>query len=172
MQCASRAFFPTCLLSCTETFAWHTFASPRMFTCLVYVSTYCVSIAHLHQNKPFPLLYLGHAQIITLFTARSRIFLPAAILRLAWEQQTHFQSSLFSLRKREEEKRRPVMRLLFAGYTSRGIKLAASRADRLRSACSLAKVCKEEVHRYPLIYEITMTIELIFCILCCCMLIK
>ena len=64
------------------------------------------------------------------------------------------------------------MRLLFAGYTSRGIKLAASRADRLRSACSLAKVCKEEVHRYPLIYEITTTIELIFCILCCCMLIK
>ena len=32
---------------------------------LVYVSTYCVPIAHLRQNKPFPLLYLGHAQIIT-----------------------------------------------------------------------------------------------------------
>ena len=30
---------------------------------LVYVSTYCVPIAHLRQNKPFPLLYLGHAQI-------------------------------------------------------------------------------------------------------------
>ena len=30
----------------------------------VYVGTYCVPIAHLHQNKPFPLLYLGHAQII------------------------------------------------------------------------------------------------------------
>ena len=30
---------------------------------LVYVSTYCVPIAHLRQNKPFPLLYLGHVQI-------------------------------------------------------------------------------------------------------------
>ena len=30
---------------------------------LVYVSTYCVRVAHLRQNKPFPLLYLGHAQI-------------------------------------------------------------------------------------------------------------
>ena len=31
----------------------------------VYVSTNCVPIAHLRQNKPFPLLYLGHAQIKT-----------------------------------------------------------------------------------------------------------
>ena len=31
--------------------------------CLVYVSTYGVPIAHLRQNKPFLLLYLGHAQI-------------------------------------------------------------------------------------------------------------
>ena len=41
------------------------------------------------------------------------------ISRLACEQQTHFQSSLLSLRKiaeREGEKRRPEMRLLFAGY--------------------------------------------------------
>ena len=29
----------------------------------VCVSTYCVPIALLCQNKPFPLLYLGHAQI-------------------------------------------------------------------------------------------------------------
>ena len=29
---------------------------------LVYVSTYCVPIAHLRQNKPFRLHYLGHAQ--------------------------------------------------------------------------------------------------------------
>ena len=33
---------------------------------LVYVSTYCVPTAHLRQNKPFPLLYLGHAQIISM----------------------------------------------------------------------------------------------------------
>ena len=31
---------------------------------LVYVSTYCVPIAFLRQNKQFPLFYLGHAQII------------------------------------------------------------------------------------------------------------
>ena len=31
---------------------------------LVYVSMYCVPIALLCQNRPFPLLYLGHAQII------------------------------------------------------------------------------------------------------------
>ena len=32
---------------------------------LVYVSTYCEPIALLRQNKPFRILYLGHAQIIT-----------------------------------------------------------------------------------------------------------
>ena len=31
---------------------------------LVYVCTYCVPIALLRQNKPLPLLYLGHAQIM------------------------------------------------------------------------------------------------------------
>ena len=31
---------------------------------LVYVGTYCLPIALLRQNKPFRLLYLGHAQII------------------------------------------------------------------------------------------------------------
>ena len=51
-------------LTLYKTFAWQTFASLGLFTCLVYVSTYCVPIAHLRQNKPFPLLYLGHAQII------------------------------------------------------------------------------------------------------------
>ena len=33
------------------------------FYLLVYVSTYCVPIALLRQNKLFRLLYLGHAQI-------------------------------------------------------------------------------------------------------------
>ena len=33
---------------------------------LLYVNTYCVPIALLRQNKPFTLLYLGHAQIISL----------------------------------------------------------------------------------------------------------
>ena len=42
------------------------FASLRLFTSLVYVSTYCLPIAHLHQNKPFPLLYLGRVQIINI----------------------------------------------------------------------------------------------------------
>ena len=134
-----QSFLSYMPLTVYKTFAWQTFASLRLFTCLVYVSTYCVPIAHLRQNKPFPLLYLGYAQMITLFTAQSKIFLPAAILRVACEQQMHFRSSLLSLRKRKDEKRRPEMRLLFAGYTSRGIKLAASQADRLRSACSLAK---------------------------------
>ena len=32
----------------------------------VHVSTYCVPIALLRQNKPFRLLYLGHAQIMSL----------------------------------------------------------------------------------------------------------
>ena len=36
---------------------------------LVYVSTYCVPIALLRQNKPFPLLYLGHAQIIIIISS-------------------------------------------------------------------------------------------------------
>ena len=31
---------------------------------LVYIRTYCVPIALLHQNEPFSSLYLGHAQII------------------------------------------------------------------------------------------------------------
>ena len=49
-------------LTLYKTFAWQTFASLHLFTCLVYFSTYCVPIAHLGQNKPFPLLYLTHAQ--------------------------------------------------------------------------------------------------------------
>ena len=49
----------------------------------VYVSTNCVPIAHLRQNKPFPLLYLGHAQIISIgstsffqFYSLTVLFLP------------------------------------------------------------------------------------------------
>ena len=52
-------------------FAWQTFASLRSFSCLVYVSTYCVPIALLRQNKPFRLLYLGHAQITSCILSRS-----------------------------------------------------------------------------------------------------
>ena len=58
-----QSFLSHMPLTLYKTFAWQTFASLRLFTCLVYVSTYCVPIAHLRQNKPFPLLYLGHAQI-------------------------------------------------------------------------------------------------------------
>ena len=38
---------------------------------------------------------------------------------MACEQQTHFRSSLLSLQERE--KRRPEMRLLFAGYLSNSL---------------------------------------------------
>ena len=64
-----QSFLSHMPLTLYKTFAWQTFASLRLFTCLVYVSTYCVPIAHLRQNKPFPLLYLGHAQIIMQNTA-------------------------------------------------------------------------------------------------------
>ena len=60
---------------CWITFAWQTFASLRLFTCLVYVSTYYVPIALLRQNKPFPLLYLGHAQITIAKMIRLKILL-------------------------------------------------------------------------------------------------
>ena len=49
-----QSFFSHVPLTLYKTFAWQAFASLRFFTCLVYVSTYCVSIAHLRQNKPFP----------------------------------------------------------------------------------------------------------------------
>ena len=38
---------------------------PSLVNLLVYVSTYCEPIALLRQDKPFRILYLGHAQIIT-----------------------------------------------------------------------------------------------------------
>ena len=41
---------------------------------LVYVSTYCVPIALLRQNKPFRLLYLGHAQITSVMHVQSCYF--------------------------------------------------------------------------------------------------
>ena len=44
------------------TFAWQTFASLRLFTCLFTLARIACL---LRQNKPFPLLYFGHAQIIT-----------------------------------------------------------------------------------------------------------
>ena len=62
-----QSFLSHMPLTLYKTFAWQTFASLRLFTCRVYVSTYCVLIAHLRQNKPFPLLYLGHAQITRQF---------------------------------------------------------------------------------------------------------
>ena len=50
---------------------------------LVYVSTHWVPIALLRQNKPFPLLYLGHTQIISIgstsffqFYSLTLLFLP------------------------------------------------------------------------------------------------
>ena len=87
MLCVSRAFFLTCH-SCHAM----TFASLRLFTCLVYVSTYCVPIAHLRQNKPFSLLYLGYAQIkrhltqsITLFYYPNYIYMePKELPRIAF----------------------------------------------------------------------------------------
>ena len=80
VPCAGRAFFPTCHFhTLYKTFAWQTFISLRLFTCLVYVNTYGVPIAHLHQNKPFPLLYLGHAQI----TRRcGSVYLGVVVLRV------------------------------------------------------------------------------------------
>ena len=39
-------------LTLYRTFAWQTFASLLLFTCLVYISTYCMPIATLRQNKP------------------------------------------------------------------------------------------------------------------------
>ena len=41
---------------------------------LVYVSTYCVPIALWRQSKPFPLLYLGRAQIINQGSTKIIIF--------------------------------------------------------------------------------------------------
>ena len=54
---------PLTLYRLYKTFAWQTFVSLRLFACLVYLSTYYMPIAHLRQNKPLQLLYLGHAQI-------------------------------------------------------------------------------------------------------------
>ena len=70
-----QSFLSHTPLTLYKTFAWHTFASLRLFTCLVYVSTYYVPIAHLRQNNPFPLLYLGHAQIIR--TKFSEVWAPS-----------------------------------------------------------------------------------------------
>ena len=70
-----QSFLSHIPLTLYRTFARQTFASLRLFTCLVYVSTYCVPLAHLRQNKPFPLLYLGHAQIITGHTERIRLII-------------------------------------------------------------------------------------------------
>ena len=47
---------------------------PSLVYLLVYVSTYCVPIALLRQSKPFPLLYLGHAQIINQGSTKIIIF--------------------------------------------------------------------------------------------------
>ena len=61
-----QSFLSHMPLTLYKTFTWQTFASLHLFSSLVYVSTYCVPIAHLHQNKPFPLLYLGRTQIINI----------------------------------------------------------------------------------------------------------
>ena len=68
-----QSFLSHMPLTLYMTFAWQTFASLGLFTCLVYVSTYCVPIAHLRQNKPFALLYLGHAQIIIWLSFKNKV---------------------------------------------------------------------------------------------------
>ena len=62
-------------LTLYQTFAWQTFTSLCLFTCLVYVNTYCVPIALLPQNQPFRLLFLGYAQIIILSSSKKVSYL-------------------------------------------------------------------------------------------------
>ena len=49
---------------------------------LVYGSTYCAPIALWRQNKPFPLLYLGHAQIIIIVSTSFFQFYSLTLLFL------------------------------------------------------------------------------------------
>ena len=58
MPCASRAFIQHASYLVRDVCM-----TDIRLASLVYVSRYCVPIAHLRQNKLFPLLYLGHAQI-------------------------------------------------------------------------------------------------------------
>ena len=51
-------------LTLYKTYAWQTLAFLRLFTCLFYPSTYCMSLATLRQNKPYRLLHLGYAEMI------------------------------------------------------------------------------------------------------------
>ena len=70
MPSASRAFFPTCLFNTLyKTFAWQTFASLRLFTCPVYVSTYCVPIARFVSNTLFGPRPNKNSSIIRCFNA-------------------------------------------------------------------------------------------------------
>ena len=62
-------------LTLYKTFAWQTFTSLCLFTCLVYVNTYCVPIALLPQNQPFRLLFPGYAQIIILSSSKKVSYL-------------------------------------------------------------------------------------------------
>ena len=55
-------------------------ASPRLFTCLVYVSTYCMPIALLRQNKPFRLLFFGPTE--------TQVWI---VIRAAYETKQNFQ---------------------------------------------------------------------------------
>ena len=66
----------------------------RQFTCLDYVSTYCVPITHLRQNKPFPLLCLGHAQIIKMIDGSSNSrYWVARPIRISWGLVLHVKPS-------------------------------------------------------------------------------
>ena len=73
------------------TFAWHTFASLRLFTCLVYVNTYCVPIAHWRQNKPFPLIYWATPKLkgFALFQISSLI-VASWVIRARWREIRRF----------------------------------------------------------------------------------
>ena len=69
-------------LTLYKTCACQIFTLLHLFTCLVYVSTYCVPIAHLRQSKPFPLLYLGHAQIIIIIIIKKKEIKERACLNI------------------------------------------------------------------------------------------
>ena len=77
---------------------------------LVYVSTYCEPVAHLRQNKPFPLLYLGHAQIKS-FT--QRVFLAKKVKNISemeWNSFVCFTVDKENSREPAKQQRKGINR--------------------------------------------------------------
>ena len=77
------------------TFAWQTFASLRLFTCLFTLARIACLLHFCVKTSRFPLLYLSHAQLINVNQLLPILF-PDATARFPYDRHDSLEKKKFS----------------------------------------------------------------------------